>query len=234
MASLGEQLRTGREAASLTIEEAAALTRIPREHLASLEADDLAALPGPPYTQGFIRIYAEVLRLQVEPLLDIYRAQESVPEPAFVATPTGTSSRTPGLTLLVLALAAAVVALIAVLIVSNSGDQPAGEGAEAGEGGESTDVARGALFELRVVSSTHVRIDVDGRTLVDETLAADEVRQWTPERETAVEVGASEAVTLTIDGEVVPQLAATGQPALHTWRVRVPTAAPVAPRPTGG
>ena len=49
MASLGEQLRTGREAASLTIEEAAALTRIPREHLASLLGGEGAqALSGRP------------------------------------------------------------------------------------------------------------------------------------------------------------------------------------------
>ena len=92
--------------------------------------------------------------------------------------------------------------------------------------------ARGAVFELVVVSATQVRIEVDGRTLVDESLEPGEARQWSLARETMISVGAADAVTLTINGQPVPPLAPAGEPAGHTWRVDIPTAPTAVPRPT--
>ena len=230
MASLGEQLRTGREATSLTIEETAALTHIPREHLVALEADDFDALPGPPFTQGFIRIYADALNLDIAPLLDAYRDQSATSEPTVIATPVGRSSRKLWLTTLIVALAASMVMVIGIPILSNSDGDAFNEGVQPADGSSSASaVPHGALFELIVTSPTQVRIEVDGRTFVDKTLDAEEVRQWTPERETEIELAASDAATLTISGEAVPQFAVAGQPMRHKWRVEIPTAAPVAP-----
>ena len=171
MASLGEQLRTGREAASFTIEETAALTHIPREHLVALEADDLAALPGPPFTPGFIRIYADALSLDIAPLLDAYQDQSATSAPTVIATRSGRSSHKLRVTALIVALAAALVMVISILALSNSdGDGPT-DGVQPADGRSSAStVPLGALFELVVTSPTQVRIEVDGRTFVDETL----------------------------------------------------------------
>ena len=231
MASLGEQLRTAREAAALTIEEAAVITHIPREHLAAMESDNLAALPGPPFNAGFIRIYAEALQLPAQPLLDMYYAQAGEPSATVGIAPISTARRGRLLVLASLLLTVALGAVLAVLLFNVfGGGTDDGGTTDGSEAAEPSIVDRGAVFELVVVRETRVRIEVDGRALVDETLAPGESRQWSLERETILEVGAADAVTLTIDGEPVEPLADPGQPAQHTWRVDLP-AAPAAPRP---
>lgn len=231
MATLGEQLRTAREAAALTIEEAAVITHIPREHLAALESDNLASLPGPPFNAGFIRIYAEALKLPVEPLLELYYAQAGE-IPSVVATGSvPTVQRGRRLMLGSLLLVGALGVVLALLLINTfGGEGDGGDVANGTDGGEPSIVARGAVFELVVVNETRVRIEVDERTLVDETLAPGESRQWSVERETLVEVGAADAVTITIDGEPVPQLGDPGKRAQHMWQVDTPLA-PAAPRP---
>ena len=232
MATLGEQLRTAREAAALTIEEAAVVTHIPREHLAALESGHLASLPGPPFNAGFIRIYAEALQLPVEPLLELYYAQAGEMPSVVASGSVPTVQRGRQLMLGSLLLVAALAVVLAVLLINTFGGQVGGGDAVNGaDVSEPSVVARGAVFELVVVNETRVRIEVDGRTLVDETLAPGESRQWSVERETLLEVGAADAVTITIDEEPVPQLADPGEPAQHTWQVDIPPA-PAAPRPT--
>ena len=233
MASLGEQLRTAREAAALTIEEAAVVTHIPREHLAALESDNLASLPGPPFNAGFIRIYAEALKLPVEPLLEMYYAQAGEQSSAVATALTPNLERGRPVTLAALLLTAALGVILALLVVNNfAGLWDSGGAADGVDAGPPSTVARGSVFDLVVVSATQVRIEVDGRTLVDENLEPGEARQWSLERETMISVGAADAVTLTINGQPAPQLAGAGDPARHTWRVDIPTAPTAAPRPT--
>ena len=231
MASLGEQLRTAREAAALTIEEAAVITHIPREHLAAMESDNLATLPGPPFNAGFIRIYAEALQLPVQPLLDVYYAQAGETPSMVGVSPIGAARRGRLLVLASLLLTVALGAVLVILLFSIFGGGADDGGTTNGtDAAEPTIIDRGAVFELVVVRETRVRIEVDGRALVDETLASGESRQWSLERETILDIGAADAVTLTIDGETVEPLADPGQPAQHTWRVDL-SAAPAAPRP---
>lgn len=63
VASVGERLRGAREAKSLTLEDVAAQTRIPRRHLESLEGGDWSSLPAPTYTMGFAKSYAAAVGL---------------------------------------------------------------------------------------------------------------------------------------------------------------------------
>ena len=42
----------------------------------ALERSDLAALPAPPFTKGFIQVYAKFLGLDAGPILDAYRELE--------------------------------------------------------------------------------------------------------------------------------------------------------------
>jgi cytoskeletal protein RodZ len=59
--SVGEQLRQARRDRSLSLEEAAAATRIARVNLQAIEAMDFARLPADSFTKGQITLYAAFL-----------------------------------------------------------------------------------------------------------------------------------------------------------------------------
>ena len=73
MWTLGETLRQARLDKSVSLAEAARDTRIRRSYLEALEAEDLAALPPPVYTRGFLRTYAEYLGLNAAAMVDLYQ-----------------------------------------------------------------------------------------------------------------------------------------------------------------
>lgn len=72
MQTLGQKLRAAREKKRFTLSRAAALTRIKIQHLEMMEADDFSKMPAPTYAKGFIRIYAGVLGLEADPLIQEY------------------------------------------------------------------------------------------------------------------------------------------------------------------
>src|SRR5204862_5610678 len=83
MPSLGEQLRAQRERKGITLEQAAADTRIREKFLTALEAGDYPALPGAVYTRGFLRNYAEYLDLETDELVALFQQERggAPPEP---------------------------------------------------------------------------------------------------------------------------------------------------------
>jgi cytoskeletal protein RodZ len=84
LASLGEQLRAQRERKSITLEQAAADTRIREKFLKALEEGDYPSLPGAVYTRGFLRNYSDYLDLQTDELVVLYQQERggAPPEPA--------------------------------------------------------------------------------------------------------------------------------------------------------
>ena len=72
MATLGEVLRTAREARKISLDEAERGTKIRQKYLSALEDDNTAALPGPVYARGFIRNYASYLELDVDEVMELY------------------------------------------------------------------------------------------------------------------------------------------------------------------
>jgi hypothetical protein len=70
MASIGATLRGARERRGLTIEQVAQETRISARFLEALEAEEFDALPAPVYVRGFLRSYANFLKVDPQPLLD--------------------------------------------------------------------------------------------------------------------------------------------------------------------
>jgi len=81
--TLGEQLRAQRERKGITLEQAAADTRIREKFLTALEAGDYPALPGAVYTRGFLRNYAEYLDLETDELVALFQHERGggPPEP---------------------------------------------------------------------------------------------------------------------------------------------------------
>ena len=82
MWTLGETLRQARLDKSVSLADAAHDTRIRRSYLEALEAEDVAALPPPVYTRGFLRTYAEYLGLNGQAMVDLYQ-----PSPHRESTP---------------------------------------------------------------------------------------------------------------------------------------------------
>ena len=84
MPSLGEQLRAQRERKAITLEQAAADTRIREKFLKALEEGDYPSLPGAVYTRGFLRNYSDYLDLQTDELVVLYQQERggAPPEPA--------------------------------------------------------------------------------------------------------------------------------------------------------
>lgn len=83
MPRLGDLLRAQREKKGITLEQAAADTRIREKFLGALEAGDYQSLPGAVYTKGFLRNYAEYLDLDQEDLIVQFQQERGlIAEPA--------------------------------------------------------------------------------------------------------------------------------------------------------
>ena len=83
MPRLGEILRARREKKGITLDQAAADTRIREKFLTALEDGDVQSLPGAVYTRGFLRNYAAYLDLDEEELVVLYHQERGMtPEPA--------------------------------------------------------------------------------------------------------------------------------------------------------
>jgi cytoskeletal protein RodZ len=79
--SLGEKLRTAREARGCTFEEVSRDTNIAVRYLAALEAEDFSGFPGEPYIFGFLRNYGDYLGLDVQEILSLYRSLKIQEQP---------------------------------------------------------------------------------------------------------------------------------------------------------
>jgi cytoskeleton protein RodZ len=87
LSSIGEELRSAREAQGRTIQEASAATRIRPSYLEALEAERFGELGGNVYAKGFIRSYASYLGIDPEPLVEAYRSQQQPEAPVFQRAP---------------------------------------------------------------------------------------------------------------------------------------------------
>lgn len=97
MAGIGETLRSTREHRGLTIEQVAQDTRISARFLEALEAEQFDELPAPVYVRGFLRSYANYLKVDPQPLLDQLVGGERIPPggpDAFVRGPQAPRERT--------------------------------------------------------------------------------------------------------------------------------------------
>ena len=73
---IGETLRAARLAKGVSLEEAAAATRIRRSALQALESDEFDALPASVYTRGFLVNYARYLGLIAEEIAEDFDRQQ--------------------------------------------------------------------------------------------------------------------------------------------------------------
>jgi len=67
--SIGSQLKGAREARKITIEQASHVLRIRVRYLQALESESIEDIPSAVQARGFIRAYAQYLKIEPEPLL---------------------------------------------------------------------------------------------------------------------------------------------------------------------
>ncbi len=73
MESIGEKLRATREAKKLSIREVANETNIAPTYIEALENEDFDKFPSETYIIGFLRGYSELLKLNVEEMIQLYK-----------------------------------------------------------------------------------------------------------------------------------------------------------------
>jgi len=69
MPTVGEQLRTAREAQNLAIHQVADMTKIRGDHIRALEEGNFSVFSAPVYIRGFVRTYATLLKLDATQVL---------------------------------------------------------------------------------------------------------------------------------------------------------------------
>lgn len=79
--TVGERLRAAREAAGMSLDDVATVTRIPTRHLANLETSDFAKLPAPTYTVGFAKNYAVAVGLDRAEIAESLREELGTTRP---------------------------------------------------------------------------------------------------------------------------------------------------------
>jgi cytoskeletal protein RodZ len=80
MSSVGAYLRGLREQQGLSVDELSRATRVLHHYLEALESDDMASLPAPVFTKGFIRAYCQAIDADLEEALTLYERSAGRPE----------------------------------------------------------------------------------------------------------------------------------------------------------
>ncbi len=79
--TIGEQLKKARLAQGISLEQVSKSTHIKKVYLEALEEDKRSEIPSNVQGRGFLRLYADALKLAVEPLLAAWEGKEFTAEP---------------------------------------------------------------------------------------------------------------------------------------------------------
>ncbi len=75
--TIGQRLEAARQAKGVSVSEAGQATKILSKFIEAMEHDDFGALSAPVYAKSFIRMYAQYLGLEAQPLVDEYITQHA-------------------------------------------------------------------------------------------------------------------------------------------------------------
>jgi cytoskeleton protein RodZ len=222
--TIGEALRSAREAQGKSLDDAAVATRIRPSYLEALEHEQFGELGGSVYAKGFLRSYAGYLGVDPAPLLEAYRAQETPAAPVFEHAPRaigGLSTGRRGPNWLVVA----IVAVTIILLVSLWGllrpapdpndaqppfvttPTPAGDGAAGAATPAPATTAppakaapRDVTVTLRYAGASWTRVTADGRVAFEGTPGPGQRRSFTARRSLELVLGYPAGVRLTVNG----------------------------------
>lgn len=75
--TIGQKLESARQAKGVSVSEAGRATKILAKFIEAMEADDFGVLSAPVYAKSFIRMYAQYLGLDAQPLVEEYSVQHA-------------------------------------------------------------------------------------------------------------------------------------------------------------
>jgi hypothetical protein len=115
MGALGERFRQARLDRHATLQDAQRETRIHRRFLDALENEDVAILPAPVYTRGFIRTYSDYLGLDPEMMLALYHQFRGEEEPLAIQAATTRISNPRPISMRLLGIGTSLILLVLLL-----------------------------------------------------------------------------------------------------------------------
>jgi len=234
LGTIGDALRSAREARGQSIQDASAATHIRSSYLEALEEERFSTLGGHVYAKGFLRSYAGFLGLDPAPLVEAYRAQERDDALVIehVPAPIGRFERrrrapnwvTVGIVTASIFLAASLYQLFKPAGPTADTDpgflarNPPATAAPAPAGPRATTTTvpatRGVSVLLRYTAPSWTLVKVDGKVAFQGTPAASEQRPFSADRTVDVILGNAGGVELTVNGK---RLGAAGPPGA-VWR----------------
>ena len=243
LSTIGEALRSAREAQGKSLDEAALATRIRSSYLQALEDEQFGELGGSVYAKGFLRSYAGYLGIDPAPLLEAYRAQERPEPPLFEHAPKaigGLKSGRRGPNWLGVAIACVSIILLVSLwgLLRPAPDpgqpQPAfvttparttgpGTGARSGPAARpapatgTRPAARAVTVTLRYAGASWTRVTADGRVAFEGIPGPGQRRAFSARRSLVVVLGYPAGVRLTVNGEDLGVADRSGNIWRHTF-----------------
>jgi cytoskeletal protein RodZ len=94
MSTVAEQLRAGREAKKLTVEQVAEMTKIRTDHIRALEEGNFNVFSAPIYIRGSVKNYSSMLKLDTPALLTALDAELDQTEKYSEPPPLGDAKET--------------------------------------------------------------------------------------------------------------------------------------------
>lgn len=239
--SIGEALRSAREAQGHTLEDASLATRIRAGYLQTLEAEAPEnwgkLLGGDVYAKGFLRSYASYLGLDPAPLVDAYRSQTATEAPVGAPPrPVGGAlgSRPhlqPNWMVVGGVMAAIVVVLGLVSLFSQQRDDggappvaapvttapPTTQAPTTTAAPTTTTLPPGVHVVLKTDGPSWSEIQVDGEPAFQGTLEPGQERTFSGEQEVQLQLGNAGAVQLTVNGKRLGPAGDPGQVVSYTF-----------------
>lgn len=222
---VGGALRRVRESRGLDLAEAARDTRIRREFLEAIEAEDFGRLLGDVHVRGCLRTYASYLRLPPDKVVAAYiAARPEAAEPDSVAVPLqpepviGAQRRRDNHRLLVMV--AATILVLAAAFGVLSARQPAPPPAEVPSQTPVTAVTTGRSITVAVLARQPVDVTIvaDGRAPETFSLEAGEGRSFEANISITVRLSEGGTAQLTVSGVDKGVPGVPGEPWRNTYR----------------
>lgn len=94
MSELGQKFKTEREKRGISIQEVGLSLKISPRVIAAIESGDRSGLPAKTFVRGFVKSYAQYLRIDVKEIMDLFQAEFNT-EPALSPIP-GTEGESSG------------------------------------------------------------------------------------------------------------------------------------------
>ena len=207
---VGSALRKVREGKGLTLEEAARDTRVRKEFLEALEAEEFDRLLGDVHVRGCLRTYATYLRLSPDKVVAAYESDHAPQPPLSTLTPPpgrvepvlGGRRRRDDHRLLIL-IAATVLVLagaFGVLSAQRPAPEPADLPTEASVAGPATTLDRPVIVAVVARRPVDVTIVADGGDSQRFSLESDEGRSFEADTTITVTLSEGSSARVTVNG----------------------------------